>query len=67
MSLWSLSFQTSRCGKNISDTLSRALCTTGLFLPYFNVICDLLLNKRSATWDIFVNLNPGRTIDRAVL
>ena len=33
----------SKCGKNISDTLSYALCVTFLFLPHFDVICDLLL------------------------
>ena len=25
-----------------------------LFLPHFDVICDLLLNRRSATWNLFV-------------
>ena len=34
--------KTSKCGENISDTF--------LFLPYFDVICDLLLNRRTATW-----------------
>ena len=32
-----------------------ALCTTFLFLPHFDVICDLLLNRRTATWNLFVN------------
>ena len=45
--------KTSKCGKNISDTLSYASCATFLFLPFlflhFDVICDLLLNRRSAT------------------
>ena len=35
--------RTSKCGKNISDTLGCASCTTFLFLPHFDVICDLLL------------------------
>ena len=47
--------RTSKCGKNISDTLSCALCATFLFLPHFDVICDLLLNRRMATWNLFVN------------
>ena len=34
-------------GKHISDTL--ALCATCLFLPHFDVIGDLLLNRRTAT------------------
>ena len=28
-----------------------------LFLPHFDVICDLLVNKRTATWNVFVNYN----------
>ena len=43
------------CGKNISDTLGCASCATFLFLPHFDVICDLLLNRRTATWNLFVN------------
>ena len=34
-----------------------ASCATFLFLPHFDVICDLLLNRRTATWNVFVNLN----------
>ena len=30
------------------------LCATYLFLPHFDVICDLLLNRRTATWNLFV-------------
>ena len=29
-----------------------ALCASILFLPHFNVICDLLLNRRTATWNL---------------
>ena len=47
--------RTSKCGKNISDTLGCALCATFLFLPHFDVICDLLLNRRTTTWNLFVN------------
>ena len=46
--------KTSKCGKNISDTLGYASCATFLFLPHFDVICDLLLNRRTATWNLFV-------------
>ena len=45
--------KTSKCGKNISDTLGYASCATFLFLPHFDVICDLLLNRRT-TWNLFV-------------
>ena len=46
--------RTSKCGKNISDTLSCTSCATFLFLPHFDIICDLLLNRRTATWNLFV-------------
>ena len=46
--------RTSKCGKNISDTLGCASCATFLFLPHFDVICDLLLNRRTAPWNLFV-------------
>ena len=49
----------SKCGKNISDTLGYASCATFLFSPHFDVICDLLLNRRTATWNLFVNNNPS--------
>ena len=46
--------RTSKCGKNISDTLGCASCATFLFLPHFDVLCDLLLNRRTVTWNLFV-------------
>ena len=51
--------RTSKCGKNISDTLGCASCATFLFLPHFDVICDLLLNRRTATWNLFVKQTHG--------
>ena len=39
--------RTSKCGENISDN-------TSLFSTHFDVICDLLLNRRTATWNLFV-------------
>ena len=32
-----------------------ASCATFLFLPHFDVISDLLSNRRTATWNLFVN------------
>ena len=29
---------------------------TFLFLPHFDVICDLLLNKRTEPWNLFVKM-----------
>ena len=42
-----------------SVTLGCASCATFLFLQHFDVICDLLLNRRTATWNIFVNWKPN--------
>ena len=46
--------RTSKCGKSISDTISCATCATFLFLPHFDVLCDLLLNRCSVTWNLYV-------------
>jgi len=32
-----------------------------MFLPYFDVLCDLLLNRRTATWNLFVLDNKKHT------
>ena len=32
-------------------------CATSLFLRHSDVICDLLLNRRMATWNLFVKYN----------
>ena len=54
--------KTSKCSKNISDTLGYASCATFLFLPHFDVICDLLLNRRTATWNLFVKLTESERV-----
>ena len=36
-----------------------ASCATFLFLPHFDVICDLLLNRGTATWNLFVKQTHG--------
>ena len=53
--------RTSKCGKNISDTLGCASCATFLFLPHFDVLCHLLLNRRTATWNLFVKYTIAAT------
>ena len=37
--------KTSKQGKDVSDTLSCASCTTFLFLPHFDVICNLFTQQ----------------------
>ena len=34
--------------------LAIASCATFIFLPYFNIICDLLLNRCTTMWNLFV-------------
>ena len=43
---------TSKCGKNKKVAKKMAECVTDV-LPTF---CDLLLNRRTATWNLFVYL-----------
>jgi len=44
----------SKRGENISDTLACGSCATSLFSPQLDVICDLIKNPRTATWNLFV-------------
>ena len=36
-----------------------ASCATFLFLPHYDAICDLLLKRRTATWNLFVKQKRG--------
>ena len=36
--------------------LSNGLCATFLFLPHFDAICDLLLNRHTVAWKLFFKL-----------
>ena len=55
---WVCSVIDHRRRQNVVRTLvthsAIASCATFLFLPHFDVICDLLLNRRTATWNLFV-------------
>ena len=47
-----------------SVTHSAAPCMPLFFvLTTFDILCDLLLNRRMATWDLFVNYMPGLSTD----
>ena len=39
-----------------------ASCATFLFSPHFDVICELLLDRCTATWNLFVNYNIARAL-----
>ena len=32
-----------------------------MFLPHFDVLCDLLLNRHTVTWNLFVLYNDQKT------
>ena len=38
----------------VRTSVTIASCATFLFLPHFDVICDLLLNRHTATWNLFL-------------
>ena len=46
---------TLKCDQNISNN---GACATFLFLPYFDIICDLLLNRCMATRNLFLEQMP---------
>ena len=48
---------TSKCGKNKKVAHKAQPSVSLMFLPHFDVLCDLLLNKRMATWNLFVLYN----------
>ena len=48
---------TSKCGKNKKVAHEVQPSVSLMFLPHFDVLCDLLLNRRVATWNLFVLYN----------
>ena len=48
---------TSKCGKNKKVAHEVQPSVSLMFLPHFDVLCDLLLNRRTATWNLFVSYN----------
>ena len=46
-----------RCGKNKKVAHEAQPSVSLMFLPHFDVLCDLLLNRRTATWNLFVLYN----------
>ena len=41
--------------------LPNGSCATFLLLPHYDVICDLLLNRRTATWNLFAEWSTLKT------
>ena len=48
---------TSKCGKNKKVAQGNSFRSMSLmFLPHFDIFCDLLLKRCTATWSLFVKL-----------
>ena len=50
---------TSKCGKNkkVAHETIAAPSVSLMFLPHFDVLCDLLKDRCTATWNLFVLYN----------
>ena len=48
---------TSKCGKNKKVAHEMQPSVSLMFLPHFDVLCDLLLNRCTKTWNLFVLYN----------
>ena len=51
---------TSKCGKNKEVAHEPQASVSLMFLPHFDVCCDLLLNRPTATWNLFVLYNDQK-------
>ena len=47
----------SKCGKNKKVVQEAQSSVSLMFLPHFDVLYYLLLNRRMATWNLFVKYN----------
>ena len=48
---------TSKCGKNEKVAYEAQPSVSLMFLPHFDVLSDLLLNRHTTTWNLFVLYN----------
>ena len=48
---------TPNCGKNKKVAHKVQPSVSLMFLPHFDILCDLLLNRHTATWNLFVLYN----------
>ena len=51
---------TSKCRKNKEVAHEPQASVSLLFLPHFDVLCDLLLNRPTETWNLFVLYNDQK-------
>ena len=55
------SLMMSKCGKNKKVAHEAQPSVSLMILPHFDVLCDPLLNRRTATWNLFVLCNEKYT------
>ena len=51
---------TSKCRKNKEVAHEPQASVSLLFLPHFDILCDILLNRAMATWNLFVLYNDQK-------
>ena len=51
---------TSKCGKNNEVAYEPQASVSLMLLPHFDVLCHLLLNRPTATWNLFVLYNDQK-------
>ena len=51
---------TSKCNKNNEVGHEPQASVSLMFLPHFDVLCDLLLSRPTATWNLFVLYNDQK-------
>ena len=52
---------TSKCGKNEEVAHEPQASVLLMCLPHFDVVCDLLLNRPAAKWNLFVLYNDQKS------
>ena len=48
-----------KCGKNKKVAHEAQPSVSLMFLPHFDILCDLLLNRHMATWNLFLLYNKA--------
>ena len=58
---------TSKCGKNKKVAHKAQLSVSLMFLPHFDIICDLLLNRCTATWNLHVFVLYNKELKKVLM
>lgn len=47
--------------------LPNSSCASFLLLPHFDVVCDLLLNRYMATWNLFIKYKCNKDVESRII